>query len=413
MPVGWNGSDPVGSVDATQYELGTEFLVNEDITITHVRCWADATEINLVGRQGRIWSTGGAELGVATMPTDLPTGWSVHELTTPVERTAGSRFIVSFGTGGNEGALTQGLNADVPSADAAVTALGFANATGTINGRFRVGLPGAFPNAGNANHAFYGADIQYTLGIGGNTAPEITALSLVDLDGTVTAVATVTDAESLVGASLRFDWGDFSADSVSNYPDVTESHTYAASGIYAVLVTITDSDGAVGYRAGAIEVTLPADEVDGVDVSLIMSATASYAEQIGALERVQLHEPKTSVPDGLSAALWFQSAVTVPQLSSLSKTAIRVEIVFRIFQNMLMEPADLIDPEITRVVNLMFNALHGGFTLAGLVTQVDVLGTYGAPLRCEAGYINQSGHLMRAMSIYIPYVIANAYSQER
>ena len=413
MPVGWNGADPVGSVDATQYELGTEFLVNQDITITHVRVWADATEVNLVGRQGRIWSTGGAELGVATMPTDLPTGWSVHALTTPVERTAGSRFIVSFGTGGNEGALSHGLDADVPSADAAVTALGFGNATGTINGRFRVNTPGAFPNAGNNNHAFYGADIQYTLGIGGNTAPEITALSLVDLDGTVTATATVTDAESLVGATLRFDWGDFSADSVSNYPDVTESHTYTASGIYSVLVTITDADGAVGYRSGAIRVTLPADQSDGFDVGQIMNALASYAGQIGAFERIQLHEPKTAVSSGLSVAVWFQSIDPIQSLSSLAKTSLRIEFVFRLYDNMLREPADEIDPEMTRVVNLLFNALHAGFTLGGLITQVDVIGTYGPPLRSQAGYIQQEKKLMRAVSVYIPCIKVNALNQER
>jgi hypothetical protein len=152
---------------------------------------------------------------------------------------------------------------------------------------------------------------------------------------------------------------------------------------------------------------------DGIDVSAIMDAIASMAKRIGAFERVQLHEPKTSVPSGLSAALWFQSATTIQELSSLAKTSIRIEIVFRLFQNMLMEPADLIDPEMTRVVNLMFNALHGGFTLGGLITQVDVLGTYGPPLRSEAGYINQSGHLMRSISIYIPCVIANAFNQER
>jgi hypothetical protein len=152
---------------------------------------------------------------------------------------------------------------------------------------------------------------------------------------------------------------------------------------------------------------------DGIDVSALMNAIASKAQQIGAFERVQLHEPKTSVPSGLSAALWFQSAISIPQLSSLAKTSVRVEIVFRLFQNMLMEPADMIDPEMTRVINLMFNALNGEFTLGGLITQVDVLGTYGAPLRSEAGYINQSGHLMRAISIYIPCVIANAFNQER
>lgn len=413
MPVGWSGADPVVNVETATYELGTAQKCTQDITITHVRIWSPSSPgpIDLVGRTGTVATTSGSVLSTVSLPTTLTAGWTTHALSSPVERTTNQQWVISFGTGGNYGFLTGGLNADVVSADGAVVSLGFANAPGSVNGRFHV-TPGEFPASGTAAHGFYGIDIQYTLGLAGNSPPTVSALSLVDLDGTVTAVATVSDVEGLTGALVQFDWGDGSS-SVVTWPDVTESHTYAATGLYAVLCRVTDSGGATGYRAGAVEVVLPADEVDGFDVGLYMDALASYAGQIGALERIQLHEPKTEVTSGLSAAIWFQSIITIQQLSTLRNTAVRIEFVLRFYDNMLREPADLIDPEITRVVNLLFNALHGGFTLGGLIMQVDVLGTYGQPLRSEAGYIQQSGKLQRAVSVYIPCVIANAFEQVR
>ncbi|HJV15617.1 MAG TPA: hypothetical protein VJ625_17155 [Propionibacteriaceae bacterium] len=153
-------------------------------------------------------------------------------------------------------------------------------------------------------------------------------------------------------------------------------------------------------------------EGDGFDVGAIMDGLASYAGRLGAFERIPLHEPKTAVSSGLSAAVWFQSIDPIPQLSSLAKTSLRIEFVFRLYDNMLAEPADGIDPEMTRVVNLLFNAFHGGFTLDSLITQIDVLGTYGQPLRSLAGYIQQSGKLQRAMSIYVPCIIVNAFNQQ-
>lgn len=412
MPVAWSGPDPTQFTDSDTYEFGTAQKANEDITITAIRVWSGAAPVALVGRTGTVWSTGGAVLSTIDLPTNLSAGWVEFELDTPVERTLNQQWVVSFGSGGNYGFINQGLNADVVSSDGAVTSLGFAGAPGGANGRFNV-TPGEFPATGTAGHGFYGVDVVYTLGIGGNTDPEITDLQLVEIDGTVTAAATVADAETLVGATLRYDWGDFSAASVSTYPDTSESHTYAASGIYAVLVSITDTDGATGYRAGAVRVTLPADESDGLDVGRLMSALASYLGQLGALERIPLHEPKTDLAAGLSAAIWHQSITPVQELSTLAGTSMRVEFVIRLYDNMFREPADDIDPEMTRVVNLIFNAFNGGFTLGGLITQVDVIGTYGTPLRSEAGYVNLSGKLFRGITIYVPCIIVNAFNQVR
>lgn len=413
MPVGWSGADPVVNVETATYELGTAQKCTQDITITHVRIWSPSSPgpVDLAGRTGTIWSTAGTVLSTVNLPTTLTAGWTTHALSSPVERTTNQQWIVSFGTGGNYGFLTGALTADVASADGAVVSLGFANAPGSQNGRFHIN-PGEFPQSGTAARGFYGIDVQYTLGLSGNSPPTVSALDLVEIDGTVTATATVSDVESLTGALVRFDWGDGSS-SVTTWPDVTESHTYAASGIYAVLCRVTDSGGQTGYRTAPVEVTLPVDESDGFDVSAVMNALASYLGRIGAFERIKLAEPKSQLTEGLSAAIWHQSIDPIPELSSLAATAIRIEFVIRLYQNMLAEPADLIDPEMTRVVNLIFNAFHGGFTLGGLIMQIDVLPTYGQPLRSQAGYINLSGKLARAISIYVPCIIPNAFNQER
>lgn len=238
--IGWNGPDPVVDAFPTPQELGTEFIANVDVTITHARVWTDVTELPRTNRRARIWSTAGAQLGIATLPDDLPTGWSTWPLDTPVPRTAGQRWVTSFTTGGNEGFASHALDFDVVSVDGAVTALAHNNAT-SGNGVFTL-TPATFPTTQGGGNSFFGADVLYDLGIGGNTAPRLTlTASTTDLSTTVTAV--VADDETLVGATLRFIWGDGNPDTLVSYPTVSASHTFATERDYAVAVVLTDAGG--------------------------------------------------------------------------------------------------------------------------------------------------------------------------
>lgn len=428
MAVGWNGADPVGSIDPTQYELGTEFLVNSDITVTHVRVWADATEVNLSGRAGRIWSTGGAELGVASMPTDLPTGWSTHALATPVERTAGSRFVVSFGTGGNEGALSHGLDSNVVSADGAVTALGFANATGTINGRFRVGVPGVFPNNGNANHAFYGADIAYTLGIGGNTPPVIAAASVVHLGGSV-AVATInaTDAESLTGASYHYDWGDGSPVSSSNHPTNSASHTYAVPGTYPVLLWVTDAEGAAAYSARYVEI--PDTTTEGsITPSEILDLLVSRTKRLKKFSAVLKHEPRSAPTEFVTAAFFLGAPnaapggfQTVKRVSDLQHAGMRLDVICRLYMDAKLPvpwngktaSLDNIDQVLLEHAEVILRECHAhvsfGIVDSGMWT--DANGADSEGLGGLIGYLDQDQTKFRICEIYIPVIISTYFQQ--
>lgn len=276
MAHAWNGPDPA-SDDAfpTPQELGTEYRAEVDITITGVRIYTGPTELNQANRKARIWSTGGGQLGIASLPTDMPEGWSEHLLDVPVTRLASQRFLVSWSSGGNEPFVTHALDGDVVSADGNVTALSSANATAG-NSKFGngPGAVGVFPPNASGNAAFFGSDVVYTVGIGGNTPPRITSLKAKPAGALVTATATVVDDETLVGATYRWSWGDGSADDVTTVP--TAQHTYSGDGVYAVQLTVTDASAATAVKSAGVQVLVPPEG------NVVEVAAAELAQAIRA-----------------------------------------------------------------------------------------------------------------------------------
>lgn len=425
MANGWNGPDPVGIADPDNYELGTAFKANQDVTITHIRVYAPAGETNLVGRTGTVWSTGGAVLATVALPTDLATGWSTHALSTPVERPALSQWVVSYGTGGNYGFVNHGLDVDVVSADGAVTALGFANAPGGQNGRFD-GVPGTFPTLGTAGRAFYGADVVYTLGVGGNTAPDITAATV--LATTMTAAATIqaTDAETLAGATYRYDWGDGSAVSSTNHPTNTAQHTYTVAGTYPILLSVTDADGASDYVARYITVkpvtttTITAAEV----IAMLASRTRRSKQFRAVLE----HEPRTAPREFVTAAFFlglpnaapggFQ---TIKRVSSLGTAGMRLDIICRLYMDAKKEVSwdggkpslDNIDKVLLEHLEIIIRDCHASvsFGIEDSGLWVDADGADSEGLGALIGYLDQDNTKFRIAEVYIPFIITDYFEQ--
>ncbi len=408
MATAWGGADPVQQADASDYELGTEFLANADITITHVRVWAGAGETNVTNRRGRIWSTAGGQLGIATLSDDLPTGWSQYALDAPVERLAGQRFVVSYSTGGNYGALLDALaGASVNSGDGNVTALGTASATNG-NGVFN-GTPGSFPTTSPGAHPFYGADVVYDVGIGGNTAPVIVEATVVAAGPAVTATIVATDAETLVGATYRFDWGDGSL--VTATSAVSAQHTYTTSGTYGVLLSVTDADGLADYAAVGIDVLVPDAGLTPLDTTGIIDAVVAHAAGTGLFEHVNRAEPLAAPQNELTAAVWAQSIEPAPAGSGLATTSIRVVLSVRVYTRMIREPRDAIDPAVVDAVDALMAAYSGDFTLGGQVRQVDLLGAHGQPMRADAGYLTQDGTPFRVVTITLPLICNDVWEQ--
>lgn len=401
MPFGWGGADPVVQGDSGDYELGTEQVANEDITITHVRVWADATEEGFVGRTATIWSTAEAVLATASLPDTLTPGWSTHAVNVPLARLAGQRWIVSYSTGGRYGALTNALGSGVLSPDGAVTTVASGSATNG-NGVFNE-TPAQFPQDAFGT-TFYGVDVVYTLGAGG-TAPTITSVTLDDDGLDVVATIAATDPEGLTGATYRVEWGDgqISVGSTTAY-----SHTYAEPGLYAVLARVTDSTGRSDHHAAAIVLY----DASPFNAKSIISMVASHAGRLGWFERVNEHELLNAPGLGLTCAVWCDDVRPVPARSGLDATSIRFAMFVRIYTSALMQPVDAIDPNVISAADALLAAYTADFTLEGLVSNVDLLGAHGVPLSGRAGYLTIDHKPMRVFTITLPLIINDIWSQD-
>jgi len=144
----------------------------------------------------------------------------------------------------------------------------------------------------------------------------------------------------------------------------------------------------------------------------IVDAVASHAQATGWFERVIKHEPKVAPGNGLSASIWSDRVEPVPLSSGLAATSARLTLSVRIAMNMLYEPQDDIDPKLLGgAVDALMNAYNGDFTLGGLVRNVDLLGQGAQGLFAQAGYLEQDRKLFRVMTINLPLIINDVWSQ--
>lgn len=414
MALAWNGGDPTQVADAADYELGVVYRADADLTISHLRIWSGAGEVNVTNRRGRIWSSGGSTLATVTLADDLTTGWSLHALDVPLEVSSGTTFMVSFSTGGNYGALEAALNSNVVSADGQVVALAAASSLGGRNGKFNT-TPGSFPNNGVGTNPFYGVDFQYTLGFGDNTAPRITDTSATAVGLVATAAATVEDDESLVALTLRIEWGDGQATTVT-YPTLTAQHTYAAAGIYPLLFTATDAGDLTDNAADYVQVFAADPSVNTLDAKAMQQALASHAMKLAQFDSpVGLHEPRVRPASDLHAALWL-NGITPIRASGLSTVSARVEWLFRMYTPGEQEPQDDVDAKVLTAADRFMSSLCGDFDLDdhltdGLVRMIDIFGAYGTGLNAAAGWARWSDGMTRVVTITIPVIVNNVWQE--
>ncbi len=146
------------------------------------------------------------------------------------------------------------------------------------------------------------------------------------------------------------------------------------------------------------------------DLDAIFAAVESHAMALGRFEQVNMHEPKNKPGNGLTCAIWVDWMG--PVLSSgLAATSGVLRFSVRIYQNMLSEPQDAIDPAVTAAVNALFAAYAGDFELGGLIRNVDLRGQAGVPLSAQAGYINQDGAMLRVVTITLPLIINDMWDE--
>ncbi|GAA2673866.1 hypothetical protein GCM10010400_40000 [Streptomyces aculeolatus] len=142
----------------------------------------------------------------------------------------------------------------------------------------------------------------------------------------------------------------------------------------------------------------------------ILDAVVSHAMASGHFERVNQHEPENPPGHGLTAAVWA-NRVTPVRSSGLSSLSVLLTFNVRLFAPMIQNPPDEIDPNMLAAVDTLCAAYSGDFTLGGLLRSVDLLGAHGQPLDVLAGYIQQDGAKYRVMTISLPVVVNDLWTE--
>lgn len=148
-----------------------------------------------------------------------------------------------------------------------------------------------------------------------------------------------------------------------------------------------------------------------LDIRTILAAVETHALASGYFEAVNGHEPKSAPQNGLTCAIWVEQIGPARGASGLNSTSARLALFVRLYTPMLTQPEDAIDPDLMTALDALMAAYSGDFTLGGLVRDVDLLGRHGDPLSARAGYLTTSGAEYRVMTITLPLVVNDLWSQ--
>lgn len=142
----------------------------------------------------------------------------------------------------------------------------------------------------------------------------------------------------------------------------------------------------------------------------IFDRLSSICSATGMFDRVNTHEPKNAPARGLTAAIWIDQVR--PTKSGLARTSVSVVYKIRLYTSMLLEPQDMIDPQLMLALDAVMEGLTGDFTLGDTVRCIDLLGQGdGHPLKMESGYINIDTRVFRVFTINVPIILNDVWEQ--
>lgn len=148
------------------------------------------------------------------------------------------------------------------------------------------------------------------------------------------------------------------------------------------------------------------EKIDGV-----LDAIVSHAQATGYFSGVNASEPKSTPVTEMTCAIWLQRIRPIPARSGLDRTSGLVIFNCRLYIGMFTEPQDYIDPRMTKATSALMAAYSSKFTFGGLISNVDLLGAHGFPLEGMAGYITIGTTKFRVMTITIPCVMNDLFTQ--
>lgn len=147
----------------------------------------------------------------------------------------------------------------------------------------------------------------------------------------------------------------------------------------------------------------------------VFDAVVSDVQATGYFKKVNQHEPKRAPQSNLTAGIWVTSIdpISGPAGSGLANTSARVIFNVRLYTSMLMEPPDLIDPQLMKASSSIMRRYHDDFDfgLTDLVRNVDLLGMFGVKLALLTGYLEHDGAMYRIADITVPVIVNDVWPQ--
>jgi hypothetical protein len=149
-----------------------------------------------------------------------------------------------------------------------------------------------------------------------------------------------------------------------------------------------------------------------LNTNAIMDQLVSHAEVTGYFDSVNKHEPKSAPGNNIVASVTLESIAPYAARSGLAATAARVTFTVRIYNNMLQEPQDDIDPNIADAADGLFIAYMADFDLGGTASNVDIFGASGQGLAALAGYLKLDTNITyRVITITVPVIVNDVWVQ--
>lgn len=155
---------------------------------------------------------------------------------------------------------------------------------------------------------------------------------------------------------------------------------------------------------------------DAAAVQQTFDLVQSKVLATGYFSQVNTVEPKAAPGGPLTCAVWIDRIAPV-RSSGLNSTSALVLMMCRIYSNMLQDPQDAIDPMVTEATNQVISDFSDDFELidpqtsVATVREIDLLGAYGPGLSAQAGYITIQQVMYRVMTVTLPIIINDCWTQ--
>lgn len=147
------------------------------------------------------------------------------------------------------------------------------------------------------------------------------------------------------------------------------------------------------------------------DLTTIISAVVDDAMTLGVFERVNGHEADSSPGTGVTADVWVMDLVPLAAASGLAEVTALLPLKVRLYAPLSSVNRDVIDPQLLRALQLLFGQYAGGFTLGGLIQNVDVFGHYGIRMSAPFGYVEVNAVEYRCTTVTVPCIVDDLWTE--